>query len=229
MISTGSSRRRSPRSSSRTTTSGSSTTAASGRGPTSRTAGVPREEWEDLLGEMRRRADAAGHLRYHLPEKFGGQDGSNLGMAIIREHLAAKGLGLFNDLQNESSVVGNFPTVLMMDRYGSAAQKEQWIPKMLAGEARIGFGLTEPLHGSDATWMETTADPRRRRVGHQRRQDVEQRAAPRHPRLHLRPHLRPARRGQGHHLLHRTDRRARRASRSRSSCGRSTCPPTTPG
>ena len=119
--------------------------------------GVPREEWEDLLREMRRRADAAGHLRYHLPEKFGGQAGSNLGMAIIREHLAAKGLGLFNDLQNESSVVGNFPTVLMMDRYGSAAQKEHWIPKMLAGEARIGFGLTEPLHGSDATWMETTA------------------------------------------------------------------------
>jgi alkylation response protein AidB-like acyl-CoA dehydrogenase len=28
---------------------------------------------------------------------------------------------------------------------------------MLAGDARIGFGLTEPLHGSDATWMETTA------------------------------------------------------------------------
>ena len=28
---------------------------------------------------------------------------------------------------------------------------------MLDGEARIGFGLTEPLHGSDATWMETTA------------------------------------------------------------------------
>ena len=28
---------------------------------------------------------------------------------------------------------------------------------MLAGEARIAFGLTEPMHGSDATWMETTA------------------------------------------------------------------------
>jgi alkylation response protein AidB-like acyl-CoA dehydrogenase len=119
--------------------------------------GVPRAEWEELLREMRRRADSAGYLRFHLPEKFGGRNGSNLAMAIIREHLAAKGLGLFNDLQNESSVVGNFPTVLMMDRYGSQAQKDYWIPKMLAGEARIGFGLTEPLHGSDATWMETTA------------------------------------------------------------------------
>ena len=97
-------------------------------------------------------------LRYHLPEKFGGQNGTNLAMAMIREHLAAKGLGLHNDLQNESSIVGNFPTVLMIDQHGTDAQREEWIPRMLAGEARIGFGLTEPEHGSDATWMETTAE-----------------------------------------------------------------------
>lgn len=35
-------------------------------------------------------------------------------MAVIREHLAAKGLGLFNDLQNEHSVCGNFPDVIMV-------------------------------------------------------------------------------------------------------------------
>ncbi len=119
--------------------------------------GQPNPEWEALLREMRRRADDAGFLRYHLPRRFGGSDGTNLGMAIIREHLAAKGLGLHNDLQNESSIIGNFPTVLMMEKYGTEAQQEYWIPRMLAGEARIGFGLTEPLHGSDATWMESSA------------------------------------------------------------------------
>ena len=31
--------------------------------------GVPRKEWEALLGEMRRRADAAGLLRYALPQR----------------------------------------------------------------------------------------------------------------------------------------------------------------
>jgi alkylation response protein AidB-like acyl-CoA dehydrogenase len=118
--------------------------------------GVPRREWELLLGEMRRRADAAGFLRYHLPEKFGGQDGSHLGMAIIREHLAHKGLGLHNDLQNESSVVGNFPIAIMLDMYGTPEQ-QAWIEDAITGRFRIGFGLTEPLHGSDATWMETTA------------------------------------------------------------------------
>ena len=50
--------------------------------------GLPRPEWEELLREAKRRADKAGHLRYALPKEFGGQDGSNLGMAIIREHLA---------------------------------------------------------------------------------------------------------------------------------------------
>ena len=55
--------------------------------------GVPRLDWEDLLGEMRRRADAAGWLRHALPAEYGGHDASNLEMAIIREHLATKGLG----------------------------------------------------------------------------------------------------------------------------------------
>jgi len=119
--------------------------------------GLPNAEWEALLHRMRIAADDAGFLRWHLPQRFGGKDGTNLGMAILREHLARKGLGLHNDLQNENSIVGNFPTVLMMEKFGSETQQAEWIPKMLSGEARIGFGLTEPLHGSDATWMETTA------------------------------------------------------------------------
>src|SRR5271168_3743192 len=61
--------------------------------------GLPRPEWEALLREAARRADAAGYLRFSVPARWGGRDGSNLWMAVIREHLAAKGLGLHNDLQ----------------------------------------------------------------------------------------------------------------------------------
>ncbi|MDH4147267.1 MAG: acyl-CoA dehydrogenase family protein [Acidimicrobiia bacterium] len=118
--------------------------------------GVPRQDWYDLLREMRRRADRAGFLRWALPKHLGGSDGNNLGMAMIREHLAAKGLGLHNDLQNESSIVGNFPTVLMVDAVGNDEQRT-WAEKMITGEMRLAFGLTEPDHGSDATWLETTA------------------------------------------------------------------------
>jgi len=119
--------------------------------------GQPRHEWEELLAEMKRRADKAGHLRFGLPKALGGKDGSNLAMALIREHLAHKGLGLHNDLQNESSIVGNFPVALLLHRFGTQEQKDRYIEGMFRGTERIGFGLTEPLHGSDATFMETVA------------------------------------------------------------------------
>ena len=119
--------------------------------------GLPRHEWEALLAEARRRADAAGHLRFPLPAEFGGRDGSNLWMAVIREHLAAKGLGLHNDLQNEHSIVANFPQVLMFRDFGTQAQKDEFIGGMLDNSRWVAFGLTEPEHGSDATFMETRA------------------------------------------------------------------------
>ncbi|MEC9097717.1 MAG: acyl-CoA dehydrogenase, partial [Pseudomonadota bacterium] len=45
--------------------------------------GLPSEDWEALLHEMRVTADNAGHLRYGLPKEYGGKDGTNLAMAII--------------------------------------------------------------------------------------------------------------------------------------------------
>jgi acyl-CoA dehydrogenase len=121
--------------------------------------GIPRRDWEDLLDEMRRRADKAGWLRYGLPTSLGGRDGSNVDMAVIREHLAAKGLGLHNDLQDESSIVGNFPQVIMMERFGTESQRREWSEALITGERSMAFGLTEPQHGSDATWLETRAEP----------------------------------------------------------------------
>ncbi len=120
--------------------------------------GLPRQEWEELLAEARRRADAAGHYRYSLPAEYGGQDGTNLGMAVIREHLAHRGLGLHNDLQNEHSIVGNSVGVLLMIEYGTDAQKAEWVDDLLHGRRRFSFGITEPAHGSDATHMETKAE-----------------------------------------------------------------------
>lgn len=119
--------------------------------------GLPDEEWEALLAEARRRADAAGHYRYPFPAEHGGRDGSNLGMAVIREHLARKGLGLHCDLQNEHAIVGNNVGLLLMLTYGSDEQKAAWVDDLAAGRRGFAFAITEPAHGSDATHMETTA------------------------------------------------------------------------
>jgi alkylation response protein AidB-like acyl-CoA dehydrogenase len=119
--------------------------------------GLPRHEWEALLAEAKRRADAAGHFRYPFPREFGGRDGTNLGMAVIREHLTSKGLGLHCDLQNEHAIVGNNISLLLMLHYGSEAQKAEWVEPLASGTQMFAFGITEPAHGSDATHMESTA------------------------------------------------------------------------
>ncbi|MFF0491897.1 acyl-CoA dehydrogenase family protein [Nocardia sp. NPDC004068] len=119
--------------------------------------GLPAADWEALLAESRRRADAAGHYRYAFPAEFGGRDGTNLGMAVIREHLAHRGLGLHCDLQNEHAIVANNVGLLLMLEYGSEEQKRHWVDGLAAGTKFFAFGITEPEHGSDATHMETTA------------------------------------------------------------------------
>jgi len=118
--------------------------------------GTPTEEWEELLAEQRRRADEAGFYRYALPEELGGEDGTNLAMAVIREHLAHRGVGLHNVLQQEASVVGNFPITQILHEFGSDEQREL-IEDVITRDSAVAFGLTEPEHGSDATWMDTTA------------------------------------------------------------------------
>ena len=119
--------------------------------------GLPNEEWEALLHKVKRMADEAGFYRYPVSEEYGGMNGTNLGMALIREHLARKGLGLHNDLQNEHSIVGNNVGLLLMIAYGTDEQKAEWIDDLAEGRRGFAFGITEPEHGSDATHMETMA------------------------------------------------------------------------
>src|SRR3546814_16601405 len=96
---------------------------------------LPRHEWEQLLKQATRKADAAGHWRFSAPKQYGGKDGSNLWMAVIREHFAAKGLGLHNDLQNEHSIVGNFPFVAMFEQFATSEEQKQ---EFILGGFEIG-------------------------------------------------------------------------------------------
>ena len=117
--------------------------------------GLPNAQWEGLLRQAKSLAIKAGIFSYPFPAEHGGRDGSNLGMAIIRQHLAARGLGLHNDLQNEHSVVGNNIGLLLLLEYGTQAQQDEWLEGMKTATKGFAFGITEPAHGSDATYMET--------------------------------------------------------------------------
>lgn len=119
--------------------------------------GFPKQQWRELLLEARRRSDAAGFFRYPLPTALGGKNASNLAMAVVREHLLKKGSGLHFPHADEASVVANLPLALVFDAYGTTEQREKYLEPLVSGEIEIAFGLTEPGHGSDATFLETTA------------------------------------------------------------------------
>jgi glutaryl-CoA dehydrogenase (non-decarboxylating) len=44
-------------------------------------------------------------------------------------------------------------------RWGTPAQREHWLPRLIAGEALAAFALTEPEAGSDASAVATVAEP----------------------------------------------------------------------
>lgn len=119
--------------------------------------GKPRQEWVLLVAQMRQLADAAGWFRHGLPKDMGGQGASNLEMAIIREHLALRGIGLHDDSLYESCVVGNFPVQLAFYHAATEEQRAEWLEDMITGEKRVAMGLTEPNVGSDLLRLETTA------------------------------------------------------------------------
>lgn len=127
--------------------------------------GLPTPEWEALLEAARGLADKAGFYRFPIPVEYGGQGhpDTNLWMCAMRYHMASHpvyggGVSLTNDLQNEHSVVGNFPDLLMLHHWGSHHQRATLIPARLRGQFRMTFGLTEIHHGSDATHMDTKAE-----------------------------------------------------------------------
>ena len=57
--------------------------------------------------------------------------------------------------------------------FGSDELKQRFLPRCASGEWSPAFALSEPEAGSDPGGMITTARPRRRRVGHQRHEELD--------------------------------------------------------
>lgn len=87
-----------------------------------------------------------------FPEEHGGQGGDYLALGIAIEALARVDQSIAITLEAGVSL-GAMP----IHRFGTDAQRAEYLPSLLAGEALAGFGLTEPEAGSDAGATRTTA------------------------------------------------------------------------
>lgn len=101
-----------------------------------------------IVGEMR----ALGLFGLSIPTDYGG-----LGLTMEEEVLVAMELGhtspAFRSVIGTNVGIGSQGIVM----FGTAAQKEEWLPKLASGEVVASFALTEPGAGSDAASVRTSA------------------------------------------------------------------------
>ena len=95
---------------------------------------------------------ALGAYGICVPEEFGGANLDYLTLALVLEEIAAGDGGTSTAIS-----VTNCPVNAILMRYGSAAQKKQWLIPLAQGDMLGAFCLTEPHTGSDASSLRTTA------------------------------------------------------------------------
>ena len=88
-----------------------------------------------------------------FPEEYGGAGADFLTLCIAIEEVARVDSSLAITLEAGVGLGAN-----PIFRYGSATQKERWLPDLVAGRQLAGFGLTEPEAGSDAGATATRAE-----------------------------------------------------------------------
>ncbi|MCD4504038.1 acyl-CoA dehydrogenase family protein [Chromobacterium piscinae] len=99
-----------------------------------------------------RKSGDMGFLGLYTPEAYGGLGLSRLDSAIVFEELAAgcTSTAAYLTIHNMVS--------WMIASFGSKQLAEQWVPKMVTGEALGSYCLTEPGAGSDAASLKTRAE-----------------------------------------------------------------------
>ncbi|MGW2276604.1 acyl-CoA dehydrogenase family protein [Streptomyces sp. NPDC001770] len=92
-----------------------------------------------------------GYLGVNLPEEYGGGGAGMAELSIVLEELGAAGAPLL------MMVVSPAICGTVISRFGTEAQKRQWLPGLADGSLTMAFGITEPDAGSNSHRITTTA------------------------------------------------------------------------
>jgi acyl-CoA dehydrogenase len=109
---------------------------------------VPRETWidehDEIPADIREKAAGLGLFGWALPEEFGG-----LGLKMAEDVRLAFELGYTTPAFRSLFGTNNGIAGQAIVNYGRPEQREQWLPKLAAGEVIASFALTETEAGSD--------------------------------------------------------------------------------
>lgn len=93
-----------------------------------------------------------GMLGITISEQDGGIGGTLMDAVITIQELA-----LVCPKSADVAQAGNFGPIRTFAEFATPAQKERWLPDLLAGKALISLGMSEPDAGSAVTELKTTA------------------------------------------------------------------------
>ncbi|MCL2533077.1 MAG: acyl-CoA/acyl-ACP dehydrogenase [Nocardiaceae bacterium] len=112
---------------------------------------LPKARKGEPLTELWNEAGKLGFLGVNLPEEYGGGGAGIYELALVQEELAAQGAGLL------LVVVSPAICGTIIGKYGTEAQKQEWLTALADGSKIMAFGITEPDAGSNSHQITTTA------------------------------------------------------------------------
>ncbi|MGZ4531082.1 MAG: acyl-CoA dehydrogenase family protein [Mycobacteriaceae bacterium] len=112
---------------------------------------LPKARAGEPLVELWNEAGKLGFIGVSLPEEHGGGGAGIYELALVQEELSAGGAGLLL-LVVSPAICGT-----IIGKYGTDAQKGEWLPKLADGSSIMAFGITEPDAGSNSHQITTTA------------------------------------------------------------------------
>jgi alkylation response protein AidB-like acyl-CoA dehydrogenase len=114
------------------------------------------EQWEaegNFPDSVFTRMGEAGLLGLSYPEEYGGSGGDYISTLVLKEEMARSGsggVGMALSVQSDMAT----PPIL---KFGTEAQKQEWLVPAIKGSKIACLGITEPNAGSDVANIETTA------------------------------------------------------------------------
>lgn len=104
--------------------------------------------------EFTRAMAAGGWLGIAMPEEVGGSGLGLMEASIMMQTVARSGAGFTGCSSIHLNIFGAKP----IEKFGTKEQKQEYLPKIISGEQKMCFGVTEPNSGLDTSSLQTRAE-----------------------------------------------------------------------